>query len=187
MLSARRGWGAGRGRGPARSWRRLRASVRPCWESLEVGGAVRLGFFFFSFVFIIYLFLDGSGQPRSSLVAVEWRFCAPAGSFDFWSFRGGGAEGGTIHRFRKQRWARVLGRAPSAVGEWAILQTFKVERWPSGSFRSLFKLLGFLWPFVSERACGFFFFFFFFSLEEGVFFLSEPPCVGVLSSPRGFQ
>lgn len=43
----------------ARGCRRLRASVRPCRESLEVGVAVRLGFFFFFFPSspaFIYLF-----------------------------------------------------------------------------------------------------------------------------------
>lgn len=164
MLSARRGWGAGRGRGRARRYsRRLRASVRPCWESLEIGVGRSARLFVISLsVYLFIYFGMGWRSPEPSLVAAEWKFGAPAGPLDFWSFRGS-AEGGTIHRFRKRRRAPGHGRDPTVVGSGRFLQALGAERWPSGSFGSPFELLGYLVAFCfCESVCVSFSFFLFF-------------------------
>lgn len=115
-----------------------------------------------SFIYLFIYFGMGWRSPEPSLVAAEWKFGAPAGPLDFWSFRGS-AEGGTIHRFRKRRRAPVHGRDPTVVGSGRFLQALDAERWPSGSFGSPFGLLGFLVAFCfRESACVSFSFFFFF-------------------------
>lgn len=166
------GVGSGPRPGPARSYRRrIRASVRPCWESLEigVGRSARL-FVFLLFVYLFIYFGMGWRSPEPSLVAAEWKFGAPAGPLDFWGFRGS-AEGGTIHRFRNRRRAPVRGRDPTVVGSGRFLQALDAERWPSGSFGSPFELLGFLVAFCfCESVCVSFSFFW----GGVVLFLFEP-------------
>lgn len=112
----------------------------------------------FGLAFVFIYFRMGLRSLESSLVAAEWKFCAPVGSFDFSSFRGS-AEGGTIHRFGKRPRALVPGRDPMVVGTGRFLQALNEERWPSGSFGSFFKLLGFLVAFCfRESLCVSFFF-----------------------------